>query len=219
MIATVSMVSTSEKSSPAEHPPIKAILFDMGGVLVELGALEELLGLGAGAAEDFWPSWLASEAVRSYEKGLTDTKTFAEGLVSEFALALTADEFTERFRQFPRGLFPGAVDLVDSVSSDLVTGVLSNTNELHWEHQKDAGVIQGLCDRSYLSYQLQMVKPDRELFDYVIADLGFAAEQILFVDDNQINVDGALAAGLKAAVAKGPAETASVLARHSLTSA
>ncbi len=38
-----------------------------------------------------------------------------------------------------------------------------------------------------------------------------AAEQVVFIDDTPANVEGASAAGLQAAVAKGPAETRSVL--------
>ena len=74
-------------------------------------------------------------------------------------------------------------------------------------------IVQGLFDRDYLSYVLDMVKPDADIYDHVIADLGLPASEILFIDDNQINVDGALARGMQAALAKGPGEARSALTR------
>lgn len=193
------------------------VLFDMGGVLVELAPLESVFGLDGAAAEEFWPRWLSSDAVRRFESGKGDIERFGRELVADLDLALTPEETIERFRRFPQGLFPGAVDLVASVADDIETGVLSNTNELHWQHQIDAPTVQGLCDRAFLSYQLGLVKPDAAIFEAVVDQLGCAAQSILFVDDNQINVDGARSAGLMAELAKGPSEAAEVLVRYGAT--
>ena len=52
-------------------------------------------------------------------------------------------------------------------------------------------------------FELGMVKPDREIFDHVVADLGIAGSAVLFLDDNQLNVAAARKAGLNAELAKG----------------
>ncbi len=189
----------------------------MGGVLVELGPLDQLLGTEGTAPEGFWPRWLASPAVRSLETGRCDVARFAEDLVDELDLSISAAEVIDRFTSFPRGLFPGALDMVRSVSPGVITGLLSNTNRLHWEHQRDGEIIRNLFDRAYVSYEIGSLKPDREIFDHVVTDLGVAADRVLFLDDNQINVDGARAAGLRAEVTKGPTEAAEVLVRYELT--
>lgn len=206
------METTTERPKPAE---IRAVLFDMGGVLVELGPLEELLG-GSMSSHDFWPRWLASPSVRALESGRCGVDEFARGLVEELELTIEPDEVVERFAAFPRGLYPGAVELVDSVPDHVVTGLLSNTNQLHWDHQVDGPVIRGLCRHAFLSYRLGLVKPDGAIYQRVVADLGLDADRVLFVDDNQINVDGARSAGLRAEVAKGPAAAAAILADYGL---
>jgi putative hydrolase of the HAD superfamily len=198
-----------------DAPIVEAVLFDMGGVLVELGPLDELLGSAMEGA-DFWPRWLASPSVRALESGRASVDEFARGLVDELELTIDPAEVVERFAAFPRGLYPGAVELVASVPDGVATGVLSNTNALHWEHQTDGETIRGLCHHAFLSYRMGVVKPDRAIFDRVAAALGLAGRRILFVDDNRINVDGARAAGLRAEVARGPAEAAAVLARFGL---
>ncbi|MEM9563351.1 MAG: HAD family phosphatase [Actinomycetota bacterium] len=197
---------------------IDAVLFDMGGVLVELGPLDELLG-STMSGDEFWPRWLASPSVRGLESGTRSVDDFGRGLVEELELTISPEDVIERFARFPRGLYPGAEELVASVPDGIVTGVLSNTNPLHWDNQADGEAIRGLCQRAFLSYELGLVKPDVAIYDRVASDLGLAADRILFIDDNQINVDGARAAGWRAAVAKGPAAAAAVLAQFGLVPA
>lgn len=196
--------------------PIEAVLFDMGGVLVELGPLDELLGSDM-AAEDFWPRWLTSPSVRGLESGSFGIDEFARGLVDELALDIGPSEVIERFGRFPRGLYPGAVEVVASIRDGVATGVLSNTNPLHWDHQTDHEVIRSLCDHEFLSYRLGLVKPDRAIFERVGDELGLVQDRILFLDDNQLNVEGARKAGWRAELTRGPAEAATALASYGLT--
>ncbi len=194
---------------------IAAVLFDMGGVIVELAPLVELLGLDV-PADVFWPAWLQSPIVRAFERGDIDPTEFGAGLVAELDLPITPEELVDRFQGFVRGLFPGAASLVESLRGRVITGVLSNTNALHWDHQSDGPVIRTLFDRNYLSFQLGLLKPDRSLFDFVLADLGLPGDRVLFLDDNQINVDGGTAAGLRAELVRGPDEAAAALVEYGL---
>lgn len=213
--STVAGGTVSPMSTAGTSGPISAVLFDMGGVVVELAPLDELLGADM-AADDFWPRWLASPTVRRFERGACTIEEFAAGLRSELEVDLDEVDVIDRFRRFPRGLFPGAAAMVDEVRRHTVTGVLSNTNEMHWETQIDAERIAGLFDRHYLSYRLGLVKPDVEIFHRVIADLDRPADTVLFIDDNQINVEGARRAGFLAHRARGVAEARAVLSRYQL---
>lgn len=211
----LTLLSSSGRQYPRRVTQTRVVLFDMGGVLVELGPLDEFLGTTI-TSDRFWPLWLASPTVRSFERGECDERAFGQGLAAEFNLDLSADEVVERFRLFPRGLFPGAAELVSDVVNGVATGVLSNTNRLHWEQQTDSDLIQGLFDHRFLSYELGLVKPDALLFERVVADLGVAPEAILFVDDNLINVEGARAVGLQAEVVDGVPATRAILAERGL---
>lgn len=190
---------------------IKVVLFDMGGVIVQLDSLENVLGPPTLNPDEIWNGWILSDAVQQFERGQCNVEHFAETIVVELQLKGTTEAFIERFVAFPQGLYPGAVDLVASVPDPVITGLLSNTSALHWENQRDAVTIQGLCPRAYLSFELGLAKPDLDFFDHCVADLGLPADQVLFIDDNQINVDGAHAAGLQAGLAKGPEAALQVL--------
>ena len=131
--------------------------------------------------------------------------------VSEFGLELDGPAFLKQFRAWPRGLYPGAIDLVREVSAASTTGLLSNTNELHWSGGIDRWILRDMVDNSYLSFEIGLVKPDQELFQFVIDDLGVAASSILFIDDNLLNVEAARLAGLRSERCAGPSKARSAV--------
>lgn len=186
----------------------------MGGVVVRLAPLGEVLAGVDLAHDELMRRWIMSAAVRMFEAGQCDIDEFADTLIDEFDLPYDRSTLIERFAAFPQGLFEGAVELVAAVSDRCTTAILSNTNEFHWATQPDHEIIDGLFDREYLSCRVGLVKPDAEIYEHVAADLGVEVGQVLFLDDNQINVDGALAVGMQSAVARGPAEARAVLESH-----
>jgi putative hydrolase of the HAD superfamily len=182
----------------------RIVLFDLGGVLIELGGVDHFGQLiGENDESVIWSTWLRSTWVRRYERGFCSRDDFAHGMREEHGLELGAGEFLDLFLSWPRGLFPGAEELVASLAPGVGTACLSNTNELHWNEQQDAPVLHRLFETRFLSHELGLVKPDREIFEHVLEDLDLAGPEVLFLDDNQINVDGALQAGLDAQVVKG----------------
>lgn len=50
----------------------------------------------------------------------------------------------------------------------------------------------------FLSFEMKTLKPSAEFYQRVMEDIGLPAEDMLFIDDSQKNVDGAVAAGLPA---------------------
>ena len=209
---------------------IKAVVFDMGGVLVRLGSLPDLLGLdgrgqrtGGGrsrplrAEEWFWPRWLSSPTVRDFERGAITPDEFARSFVAEFSLTITPDEFLDNFARFCQGLLPGAVELVRSVPPPTTTALLSNTNDLHWRTQPDAAIVAALCHHNILSFRTGLLKPDRSCFDHVTRTLDVRPQAVLLLDDNAINVKAARGAGWQAEVVRGVDQAAETLALHGVT--
>ena len=177
----------------------QVVVFDLGGVLVELGGVAALGRLiGQPDHEEVWRLWLTCPWVRRYERGQCTRAEFGEGMVATYGLTLSPDEFLEAFRAWPLGLFEGAAELVVALAPRARTACFSNTNELHWGHQRDAWRLGTLFDHTFVSHELGLVKPDAEAFEHVVEALGCRADEVLFLDDNQLNVDGARAVGLDA---------------------
>jgi len=196
---------------------IEIVVLDLGGVLVELGGVDELGALiGEQDEAEVWRRWLNSEWVRRYERGRCTREEFANGMIQENRLELEPEEFLVLFLAWPRGLFSGAQSLVQSVRPDLELACLSNTNELHWKEQKDAGDVHRLFEKQFLSYEIGMVKPDLEIFDCVTSALACPAGSIFFLDDNLINVEGARVAGWQAERVAGVEEARRALRQRGL---
>lgn len=195
----------------------RAVVFDLGGVLVELGGVEEFGTLvGETREEEIWRLWLGSPWVRRYERGQCSRAEFAEGAVAEFGLSIAPEEFLARFLRWPKGLLPGADALVRSVRKDLHVACLSNTNELHWEEQIDGFGLRELFQSHFTSHELGLIKPDREIYEHVIEALDLEPSRIVFLDDNQLNVESARAAGIDAHRTIGVAQARAVLAARGL---
>jgi putative hydrolase of the HAD superfamily len=75
-------------------------------------------------------------------------------------------------------------------------------------------------DSSFYSSDIGWAKPSAEFFTHVVGALRARAEEVLFVDDSQTNVDGASAAGLRAErweIADGLASLRALLSSYGLT--
>lgn len=76
------------------------------------------------------------------------------------------------------------------------TAILSNDGSSLRAYIEEIGVT-GYFDEVFVSGELNMMKPDTRIYEYVIQKLGIEPQQAIFFDDRQTNVDGALRAGLQ----------------------
>jgi putative hydrolase of the HAD superfamily len=192
----------------------RVILFDLGGVLVEVEgvtALQRMLGRPL-SQEEVWQRWLtASVWVSTFESGQCTPEAFAAGVVTEWGLPVTAEAFLDDFRQWPKQLFPGVRDMLGLLAQHCTLACLSNTNTIHWPHVRDTLGLSGLLHRYYLSHEIGHLKPTRTAFEHVLVDLGCTPSRVIFLDDNQLNVDAAQAVGIQAYRTVGIAEVKTTL--------
>jgi len=187
---------------------MRCVLLDMGGVLVELSGERpflEMVGDGVGA-DEMWRRWLHSPSVRAHETGRMDTPTFAEEAVREFGLSVGPQEFLEHFRSWLAGPFAGAHELLDELAARHRTAIVTNISAVHWPIAESYGLFDRV-ERVFASYRMGAIKPDRDYFETVLAELGAAPSQAVFFDDNVVNVEGARACGLEAHVVRGVEQT------------
>ncbi|MCB9496467.1 MAG: HAD-IA family hydrolase [Fibrobacteria bacterium] len=185
---------------------ISLVLFDLGGVLERVAAAPRVEAWTRGRipADKFWSSWLAAESVRSFETGSIEAEEFARQAVVELGLPISPEDFLQDFASWLAGPFEGAFDLVRSVAE---TGVevasFSNSNAVHWPIMERHQRISECFPRNFPSHLLGLCKPDREAFLAVADRLEMPPGRILFLDDNQVNVEGSLQAGMNACRCEG----------------
>ena len=191
---------------------MRTVLLDMGGVLVELGGEQHFLEMIGGdvSAEEMWRRWLASPSVRAHETGRLDSRSFAEEAVREFGLAVGPAEFLAHFTSWLHGPFDGAHDLLEELAGRHRTAILTNISAVHWPIAEAYGLFDKV-ERVVASYRVGAIKPDRDFFEIALAELGSAASEAVFFDDNRVNVEGARACGIEAYLVRGVEETRSRL--------
>jgi putative hydrolase of the HAD superfamily len=198
--------------------PIEVVLFDVGGVLVELSGMETLLGwLGPTVTVDeLWVRWLRSKSVREFETGLIDDGEFAVAVTREFGLEVEPRQFIESFAGWPLGLFPGTMEMLARIPVRYRRALLSNSNALHWPRvSKDMG-LGAAFEHHFVSHLTGKIKPDVDAFEDVVDSLGCTPAQVLFLDDNWLNVEAAATLGMHAARVQGPREAHRVLAEFGI---
>jgi putative hydrolase of the HAD superfamily len=194
---------------------IKVILFDLGGVLVELTGVPVMLEWTNHRYDEeaLWEAWLNSPVVRSFEKGCSTAEQFADGLIKEMDLPVDRAEFIHRFREWPKGLFPGVPDLLEGLRDRYTLACLSNSNGLHWPILMNDMGLEKMFRYRFASHLMKKLKPDRASFEYVLHHLGCRASSVLFLDDNAINVKSAREMGMFAYRVAGPQEIEQALGK------
>jgi putative hydrolase of the HAD superfamily len=190
---------------------VKAIVLDLGGVLIDL---------------DFDACVKAFVDILGYERIYELLDLYHQkGIYGEMeAGAITADEFRAQVLKESRpgcvpgdvdramagllkGMDPAKVSLLERLSQQYPVYGLSNNNEIsvarmHAIYEENGLDWQRIFRKEFLSCRMKMLKPSRAIFEAAAAEIGLPPEEILFIDDSQVNVDGARAAGWKAAFYK-----------------
>lgn len=198
---------------------IKAILFDLGGVLIHLDGPPIKSDWLSSPITDkqSWALWSNSKYVKAFEQGRISVDEFARGVVKENSLLISSKQFTKYFIQWPTALFPGSLELLGSIRKNYTLALFSNTSELHWPRIMGEMKLQGKFDHYFASFQINMFKPDVDSFHYVAEKMSLKPEQILFLDDNSRNVSAAHQAGMQSDQVKGIDEVVKALGNRNLS--
>ena len=186
----------------AHDDQFKVILFDLGGVLLNLNDPIETFGLQIDQGE-FKDRWLRSPSVRTFESGGINTEEFARNIVAEAELPYDWQEFLQRFDAWPGQLFKQTLSVLQAIPAKYNRALLSNINALHWGRDDIAGQLAGCFDHAFLSYVTGLIKPDREAFELVVNTYNCKPCEILFFDDSPLNVTAAADYGIQAVLAIG----------------
>ncbi len=196
---------------------ISAILFDIGGVLIELDGLPSLAKLldSQQTYDEIYQQWMASPSVIAHETGKIDAAEFAVGAINDLNLSLSPEAFLANFSTWIVGTFPNTFNLLDRIPASITVAALSNTSAPHWRRVEKTGLANKF-DALFLSHEIGHLKLDIQAFQVVLDELNLPAEEIIFFDDNIDNVNAAAAIGFKAHQATNPEEARQILDQYNL---
>jgi glucose-1-phosphatase len=101
--------------------------------------------------------------------------------------------------------------MLAQIPSSYQRALLSNSNALHWARVVDDLGLGAAFDHHFVSHLTGRIKPDVEAFQEVVDSLSCRPEQVLFLDDNILNVEAAKRFGMQAIRVQGLGETRTAL--------
>jgi putative hydrolase of the HAD superfamily len=136
-----------------------------------------------------------------YEQGFISTKEFIEFYLENFEYLseeAIIDNWNFMLKDFPNHRLEFLKELKKSSQYKLI--LLSNTNELHidWvkKHIPFYEDFKNCFDAFYLSHEIQLRKPNADIFEFVLKENNLKTENTLFIDDNKGNILTAKKIGL-----------------------
>jgi hypothetical protein len=78
---------------------VEMVVFDLGGVLLQLRGVPSMRELsGVSSDDELWSRWLGCPWVRRFETGTCSDKDFARGVVDDWGLPISPAAFLDEFR-------------------------------------------------------------------------------------------------------------------------
>lgn len=176
------------------------IVSDMGGVLVRIEWQERVSALLERpiAMEELHRLWVSARSTLEFETGQLSFDDFAEAFVQEFDLSLPTDAFKHEFLQIVQGPMAELETVLAALKPHFHLSLLSNTNSAHYEKLQRQYAFFDHFDELFLSYQIGYMKPDAQIFQYVLQKLQVEPSNVAFFDDGSANVEGARRIGIQA---------------------
>lgn len=182
---------------------IKAIIFDLGNVLVGFDhriAVRRILKHTSKSEREIYDLFFDSGLTREFEKGKITPGEFFKQVKSLLGLNLEFKEFLPIWNEifFSK---PESEEFIVSLNSGLKLVLLSNINKLHYDYIRNAfsSAIALFGPENVIpSYITGFVKPEREIYNLAIRKTGQAIENIVYVDDRGDLVETARGYGLRA---------------------
>ncbi len=186
---------------------IKAIIFDMGGVLVDLDiedckkVFKETLGYDD--IDQIIDACHQKGIYGDLEEGTLSAEEFRSIVLAGSRPGSTPEMVDEAMSHILVGIQPYKVQMLKKLAQEYDLYMLSNNNAICLPYSRamfaDAGIpLEDIFKKCFFSFEMKALKPSAAFYKAVVEQIGLPAEEMFFIDDSQRNVDGSIAAGLPA---------------------
>ena len=186
---------------------ITAIIFDMGGVLVDLDiedckkVFKETLGYND--IDQIIDACHQKGIYGDLEEGTLSAEEFRSIVLAGSRPGSVPEMVDEAMSHILVGIQPYKVQMLKKLAQEYDLYMLSNNNAICLPYSRamfaDAGIpLEDIFKKCFFSFEMKALKPSAAFYKEVVEQIGLPAEEMFFIDDSQRNVDGSIAAGLPA---------------------
>ncbi len=187
---------------------IKNIIFDLGGVIINLDipkTISEFNKLSNQSFESIYNQLQQTPVFDLFDKGQITEKDFFIELKKALQNDVTDEELLFAWNAMLLDFPKHRLELLSKLKPNYRLFLLSNTNESHvLEFEKTLFASHGyqnlepFFEKVYYSCRMNQRKPNADIFESVLNENNLIAEETLFIDDSPQHVEGALTLGVKA---------------------
>jgi glucose-1-phosphatase len=185
----------------------RAIIFDIGRVLIRVDISRAMDGLASGLAltpQDIWsaiqndPRWL------DWQEGRISARDWHLHLTKRLGASLTFEQFSEVWN---RALDPNPIhseSFLENLSKNYRLAVLSNTDPIHMSYEEARFPFFRFFPIRIYSFRVGASKPDPVIYRQALQACKVRAEEAVYIDDVVAYVEAAQRLGMTGIVFQSP---------------
>ncbi|MBE9467833.1 MAG: HAD family phosphatase [Bacteroidetes bacterium] len=191
---------------------IKNIIFDLGGVVLNIDSqlsIDAFANILGENNVEFVRKYNKFNLLYRLETGEITPKQFREALRQIIPQKISNEQIDTAWNSMLLDFPKERIDLLKELKKKYRTFLLSNTNKIHYisytQKLNDEFGIKNLSDlfeKEYMSFQLNMRKPGKEIFYHVLEQNNLLTNETLFIDDTKENIESAKQIGIDAYLLK-----------------
>ncbi|HOO69213.1 MAG TPA: HAD family phosphatase [Bacteroidales bacterium] len=176
---------------------IKTVLFDLGGVIINIDrdrSVNAFENLGLKDASSYLDCYKQKGFFLELEDGRLDAGGFCTELSRLCGKTITCEQASQAWLSIITEVPLERLSFLKALRKQYRVCLLSNTNPfiMDWAANPDfcgtGSSLYKFFDHLFLSYRMQCVKPDPVIFEKVLATLNDKPGEILFIDDGPANI-------------------------------
>jgi putative hydrolase of the HAD superfamily len=179
--------------------PDRVVVFDYGEVISMSQSEHDKLGIlevASSDADTFWPIyWRHRDDLDHGTVSIVEYwQRVARDLGTEWSMATIQRIWAIDFRSWI-SVEPGTIDLLGELRDGGTRVALLSNAGFDFGDPFRRMPVAAYFERVFVSAELGLLKPDPAVYLKVVDELGITPDQLVFIDNKQVNVDGAVAIG------------------------
>lgn len=187
---------------------IKNIIFDLGGVIINLDTKKTILEFNKFSNKPFetiYTQLQQTSIFDEFDKGEISETLFFNEIQNSLQLSVSNEKLLFAWNAMLLDFPKNRLDLLNSLKRKYRLFLLSNTNETHIaEFEKSLYLQHGyknlepFFETVYYSCRIKKRKPNTDIFEHVLNTHQLNPHETLFIDDSLQHIEGALKTGIQA---------------------
>ena len=183
---------------------IKAIIFDLGGVIYNINyqkTIDKFIAIGLDKKKYIYSQEYQSDIFNQLETGAITSEDFLLKLQNNSA-SQSISNIKKAWNCMLLDLPKKRIKLLKRIKNKIPLFLLSNTNAIHITEiknkigKKNYADFYNIFNKVYFSHEIKIRKPDPEAFKLILKENNLSAKNVIFIDDSIQHINAAKIIGL-----------------------